>query len=164
MRVVRRFARAVAQKFHPAKIILFGSHAYGRPHDDSDVDILVVMAARNEIDQAVKIRLVLAAPFPMDLIVRTPEDPSWRLEAGDSLPEEPEVSLQEEEILDQNIRKRIEAKKQLRGRLAGQDNAIANRILEALQQASEIPMEETHHVPSLSSHRRTHRQPACYFG
>jgi uncharacterized protein len=84
MRVVRHFARAVAQKFHPEKIILFGSHAYGSPHDDSDVDILVVMAARNEIDQAVKIRLAVAAPFPMDLIVRTPEDLRWRLEAGDS--------------------------------------------------------------------------------
>jgi predicted nucleotidyltransferase len=84
MRVIRRFARAIAEKFHPEKIILFGSHAHGTPHEDSDVDILVVMAARNEIDQAVKIRLAVAAPFPMDLIVRTPEDLRWRLEAGDS--------------------------------------------------------------------------------
>jgi uncharacterized protein len=84
IRVVRRFARAVARKFHPEKIILFGSHAYGKPHDDSDVDILVVMAARNELDQAAKIRLAIWAPFPMDLIVRTPEDLRWRLEAGDS--------------------------------------------------------------------------------
>jgi len=84
LRVLRRFARAVAEKFHPEKIILFGSHAYGSPHADSDVDILVVMAARNEIDQALKIRLAVAAPFPMDLIVRTPEDLRWRLEAGDS--------------------------------------------------------------------------------
>jgi len=76
--------RAIAEKFHPEKIILFGSHAHGTPHEDSDVDILVVMAARNEIDQAVKIRLAVAAPFPMDLIVRTPEDLRWRLEAGDS--------------------------------------------------------------------------------
>ena len=27
---------------HPEKIILFGSHAYGRPSDDSDVDLLVI--------------------------------------------------------------------------------------------------------------------------
>ncbi len=84
MRVVRRFARAVAEMFHPEKIILFGSRAYGTPHEDSDVDILVVMPARNEIDQAVKICLAIPAPFPMDLIVRTPEDLRWRLEAGDS--------------------------------------------------------------------------------
>ena len=84
IQVVRRFARAVAEKFHPEKIILFGSYAYGAPHDDSDVDILVVMPARNEIDQAVKIRLAVPAPFPMDLIVRTPQDLRWRLEEGDS--------------------------------------------------------------------------------
>ena len=27
---------------HPEKIILFGSYAYGRPSDDSDVDLLVI--------------------------------------------------------------------------------------------------------------------------
>ncbi len=83
MRVIRGYARAVAAKFQPEKIILFGSRAYGTPHEDSDVDILVVMPARNEISQAVKIRLAVDAPFPMDLIVRTPEDLRWRLEAGD---------------------------------------------------------------------------------
>ena len=83
MRVIRRFVRDVAEKFHPEKIILFDSYAYGTPHDDSDVDILVVMPARNEIDQAVKIRLAIPAPFPMDLIVRTPKDLLWRLEEGD---------------------------------------------------------------------------------
>jgi hypothetical protein len=30
MRVIRRFARQVAERFHPDKIILFGSHAYGK--------------------------------------------------------------------------------------------------------------------------------------
>jgi predicted nucleotidyltransferase len=84
MRVIRRFVRDVAEKFRPEKIILFGSYAYGTPHDDSDVDVLVVMPARNEIDQAVKIQLAIPAPFPMDLIVRTPQDLRWRLEEGDS--------------------------------------------------------------------------------
>src|SRR5262245_34279405 len=51
---IRRFARQVAERFHPDKIILFGSHAYGTPHADSDVDILVIMPARNQLDQAFK--------------------------------------------------------------------------------------------------------------
>jgi predicted nucleotidyltransferase len=83
MRVIRRFARAVAERFQPDKIILFGSYAYGTPHADSDVDILVVMPARNQHDQAVKIRWDVPAPFPMDLIVRTPKNLKWRLEEGD---------------------------------------------------------------------------------
>ena len=44
---IRRFARQVAERFQPEMIILFGSHAYGTPHADSDVDILVIMPARN---------------------------------------------------------------------------------------------------------------------
>jgi uncharacterized protein len=81
---IRRFARQVAERFQPEKIILFGSHAYGTPHADSDVDILVVMPARNQLDQAYKIRLAVSAPFAMDLIVRTPKNLAWRLAEGDS--------------------------------------------------------------------------------
>src|SRR5438874_3283178 len=83
MRVIRRFARQVAERFEADKIILFGSHAYGTPHPDSDVDILVVMPARNEISQASLIRLAVPRCFPMDLIVRTPENLRRRLEEGD---------------------------------------------------------------------------------
>jgi predicted nucleotidyltransferase len=84
MRVIRRFARAVAEQFHPDKIILFGSYAYGTPHDDSDVDILVVMPARNKLDQAVRISLAIDPPFPLDIIVRTPKEMKWRLEERES--------------------------------------------------------------------------------
>jgi predicted nucleotidyltransferase len=84
MRVIRRFAHQVAERFQPDRIILFGSYAYGTPHTDSDVDILVVMAARNQLDQAFKIRLAVQSPFAMDLIVRTPENIKWRLQEGDS--------------------------------------------------------------------------------
>ena len=45
LHVIRDFARRVAERFHPERIILFGSYAYGAPHADSDVDILVVMPA-----------------------------------------------------------------------------------------------------------------------
>jgi uncharacterized protein len=84
MRLIRRYARAIADEFHPDKIILFGSHAWGTPHKDSDVDLLVVMPARNQHDQAVRILWRLAAPFPLDLVVRTPKQMKWRLEEGES--------------------------------------------------------------------------------
>src|ERR1700683_4493308 len=84
MAVIRRYARQVAEHFRPDKIILFGSFAYGTPHADSDVDLLVIMPARSQGSQAYKIRLALTAPFPMDLIVRTPATLEWRLEEGDS--------------------------------------------------------------------------------
>jgi len=84
MAVIRRFAARVAKKFQPEKVILFGSYAYGTPHADSDVDVLVVMPARNELDQAVRIELDCDPPFPLDLIVRTPKNLRWRLAEGDS--------------------------------------------------------------------------------
>jgi predicted nucleotidyltransferase len=83
LREIRRFARQVAERFQPDKIILFGSHAYGTPHADSDVDVLVIMPARNELDQAVRISLAIDPPFPLDIIVRTPKKMAWRLKEGD---------------------------------------------------------------------------------
>src|SRR2546428_3634566 len=83
MRAIWRFANDVAERFQPDKIILFGSYAYGTPHADSDVDLLVIMPARNQHDQAVRIRWEVPAPFPMDLLVRTPKNMKWRLEDGD---------------------------------------------------------------------------------
>jgi predicted nucleotidyltransferase len=86
--VIRRFAREVAKRFHPHKIILFGSHAHGHPHADSNVDILVVMPTRNPIRQALRIDRAIDPPFPLDLIVRAPETLAWRLEEGDSFLQE----------------------------------------------------------------------------
>jgi len=84
MRAIRKLAREIADKFHPEKIILFGSHAYGTPHEDSDVDLLVIMPARNMIDQAARIRMALPLRlFPLDLIVRTPHYVRRGLEGED---------------------------------------------------------------------------------
>src|SRR6266581_179821 len=84
MRVIRRYARAIAEEFHPDRIILFGSYAYGTPNQDSDIDLLVVMPAYNQHNQAVRILWRLAAPFPLDLIIRTPKEMAWRLEEHES--------------------------------------------------------------------------------
>jgi len=73
MSVIRRFARQLGEKFQPEKIILFGSYAKGCPHEDSDVDLLVIMEARNEIDASVRLTLAFDRPFSLDLIVRTPK-------------------------------------------------------------------------------------------
>jgi predicted nucleotidyltransferase len=80
---IRRYVRQVVERFHPERVILFGSHAYGRPHADSDVDLLVVMPARNMVDTAVRIRSTFDTPFPMDLLVRTAECLAKRLALGD---------------------------------------------------------------------------------
>jgi predicted nucleotidyltransferase len=114
MLVIRRYARQVAEQFHPDKIILFGSYAYGRPHADSDVDILVVMPADNQIDQAVRIDRKVDPPFALDLIVRTPTNLAWRLREGDSFLRE---IVSKGQVLYEKTNGRVGAKG--RGRLSG---------------------------------------------
>src|SRR5260370_11127993 len=79
---IRRYARLIADRFQPDKIVLFGSYAYGRPHPESDVDLLVVMPAADETNQAIRITLAFERPFPLDLIVRTPQNLRRRLADG----------------------------------------------------------------------------------
>jgi predicted nucleotidyltransferase len=83
-RQIRRYAQEIARQFHPQRIILFGSYAYGKPTRDSDVDLLVIMPHQGlGADQATRIRLSVRAPFPMDLLVRSPQKIRQRLAWGD---------------------------------------------------------------------------------
>lgn len=60
----------------PAKIILFGSHAYGRPDRDSDIDLLVIKDnIKSKIEEYARIRKGLKGiRFPFDIIVVTSEE------------------------------------------------------------------------------------------
>ena len=82
---IQKYADAIAREFQPHKIILFGSHAYGWPTEDSDVDLMVVMPKhRRNRRTATDIRVRLGyAGFPMDLLVWTPERLHEWSHAGD---------------------------------------------------------------------------------
>jgi uncharacterized protein len=84
-KAIGRFVSELAGKFHPDQVVLFGSLADGTSRDCSDVDLLVVMPHRGPAAlQAAKIRQAIPAPFPLDLIVRSPGKIKKRLELGDS--------------------------------------------------------------------------------
>jgi predicted nucleotidyltransferase len=85
MSAIRKFARQIAERFHPDAIILFGSYAHGEPTPDSDIDLLVVMSTRNQIEQAVRIdEAIEQRGFPLDLIVRTPRALAQSIRGGDT--------------------------------------------------------------------------------
>jgi predicted nucleotidyltransferase len=70
-----RVVKQIVDKFHPWKIILFGSRAYGEPTKDSDVDLLVVMETdRNPLHMAACIAAAVDHPFPIDILVVRPAD------------------------------------------------------------------------------------------
>ncbi len=84
MSIIREVVRRIADEFHPQKIILFGSYAYGHPKPESDVDLLVVMETTQEIRQAIQIRQHINPLFGMDILVYTPDTLKQRILWGDS--------------------------------------------------------------------------------
>jgi predicted nucleotidyltransferase len=79
----------IAARFHPVRIILFGSYAYGKPRPESDVDLVVVMETPlSETRQAVEILKVTSYRFGLDLLVYTPQRLAQRLEWGDPFVQE----------------------------------------------------------------------------
>lgn len=84
MALIRNICDRIAEEFRPEKIILFGSHAYGTPTSESDLDLLVVMPFEGSpLSQAVKISRQLKLMIPIDLIVRTQEQLDRRLAMDD---------------------------------------------------------------------------------
>jgi predicted nucleotidyltransferase len=84
MKKIRDLTSQIAREFNPDRIILFGSHAYGQPGNDSDVDILVVLPFKGKpVRKAIEIRNKINAGMPLDLIVRTPEQLAERLAQND---------------------------------------------------------------------------------
>ena len=66
----------IANAFNPEKIIVFGSHAYGRPTEKSDIDILVIMESnKREIECMVAVNKLLRDYYKkidLDILVKTP--------------------------------------------------------------------------------------------
>jgi uncharacterized protein len=83
--VIHALAYRIAEQFHPRRIILFGSYAYGIPRPESDVDLLIVIdEPQGKTDQALEIRKYLHVLFGLDLIVVSPEKLNQRIIWGDS--------------------------------------------------------------------------------
>jgi predicted nucleotidyltransferase len=81
---IAQLCEQIVHEFHPQKVILFGSYAYGTPSPDSDVDLLVVMPfPGSSREQATKIRSRINTPVALDLLVRTPEQVAERLAMDD---------------------------------------------------------------------------------
>ncbi|MGI6206736.1 MAG: nucleotidyltransferase domain-containing protein [Anaerolineae bacterium] len=71
---VERIVQQIVDAFRPQKVILFGSHAYGVPDAESDVDLLVVMDTDDPLHTAGLISSAIDHPFPIDILVLRPRD------------------------------------------------------------------------------------------
>jgi len=68
----------IVEQFQPVQIVLFGSHARGEAHAQSDVDLLVVMpdswAARKREAAIAMLSALSDLPVFKDVVVTTPEE------------------------------------------------------------------------------------------
>lgn len=84
MRDIRALSQKIAAEFRPRRIILFGSHARGRPRWDSDVDLLIEMAYRGHpVRKSIEILRRFSPRFAVDLIVCSPSELRRRLAQHD---------------------------------------------------------------------------------
>ena len=68
----------IVREYQPKKVILFGSYAYGRPGEDSDVDLLIVKDTdKRPIDRWVEVKKLLrgvADYLPVSPLVYTEKE------------------------------------------------------------------------------------------
>jgi|688.fasta_scaffold314816_2 predicted nucleotidyltransferase len=83
--ILAEIVRRIVTVFAPQKIILFGSYAYGTPSVDSDVDLLVIQKTNlQRVERSVAIsELILPRPFPVDILVKTPNEIQEALNKND---------------------------------------------------------------------------------
>jgi predicted nucleotidyltransferase len=79
---IRKMVNRIVRRFHPERIILFGSRARGTAGPDSDVDLLVVMPVEGSKSKTqLEIRRALRGiRAPVDIAISTPEEFEWRRE------------------------------------------------------------------------------------
>ncbi|MBC7783157.1 MAG: nucleotidyltransferase domain-containing protein [Burkholderiales bacterium] len=83
---IREIANRIGAAFDPAQIVLFGSHAYGTANDASDVDLLVVTDQSGKPrDIGVEMWSFAKPSFPLDIVVRRPEEVRRRYTEWDPL-------------------------------------------------------------------------------
>lgn len=89
-KLLMKITNRIVENFHPEKVVLFGSHAYGKPTVESDVDLLIIM--KSDERPAKRSAKVMSVCRPrhlgMDVIVITPEELERRLTGFDPLLEE----------------------------------------------------------------------------
>ena len=84
---VRKIVEKLVAGYSPQKVILFGSHAFGEPDSDSDIDLLIIKDTQESFfDRLTSARRAVSGAHkgvPLDILVFTPQELEARLKRGD---------------------------------------------------------------------------------
>lgn len=75
--LLKKFKRKISEKIPIKKMILFGSRASGKPHEDSDIDLVIV--SKDFKDKKFRYRAIgfydyWDLDYPVDFLCYTPEE------------------------------------------------------------------------------------------
>lgn len=75
-KLLEHITQTIVDRFHPRRIVLFGSHARGEATDDSDLDLFIEMpAAAKPPERAAEVSAIFGLrPWSLDVVVYTPEE------------------------------------------------------------------------------------------
>lgn len=75
---IQQITRQLIAKYDPEKIILFGSFAYGRPKENSDIDLMVIKKTRERFGLRLRqmAHIITDVPIDRDIIVYNPRE--WK--------------------------------------------------------------------------------------
>lgn len=84
---LRKLKKQIVENYQPEKIILFGSLAWGKVNEDSDIDLFIVKKTNKKfgkrIDEVYLITNKAKLRVPKDIIVFTPLEVKRQLALGD---------------------------------------------------------------------------------
>lgn len=74
--LINRLVDKIRTYYKPEKIILFGSHVWGKPKKYSDLDILIIKETdKREIERIIEVSKILKPrETAIDIIVKTPKE------------------------------------------------------------------------------------------
>lgn len=85
--VLKTLIKALVKKYSPLKIILFGSHAWGKPTSDSDIDLFIVKKTDKKpserFSEVQRVLHGLHKATPVEPLVVTPKELEKRISLQD---------------------------------------------------------------------------------
>lgn len=81
---IKKITSKIVDDLRPEKVILFGSYAWGKPNQDSDVDLFIIKKNKKDfLKEQQKTRRIINGELPVDILIHTPQEVKKRINLGD---------------------------------------------------------------------------------